>query len=361
MDSIGNIFKITSFGESHGAVVGCIISGFPAGVSIHIEEIQEAVNKRKTNQYEYSSSRHEEDIVEILSGLFEGKTLGTPIAIQIKNKNAQAQDYEELKNIYRPNHADYTTAMKYGHRDYRGGGRSSIRVTAPIVAAGDIARQFLQQLISLQVIVYVNQIGNVQIENKYDYTIFEKKNFEIKNNLNCVDDAIAEKMLLELEKVKQQGDTLGGEITCIIKNCPAGLGEPLFDKFQSIIAKAMFTINTVKSLEFGAGRKSIAMKGSEMNDEFNIINKQIVTKTNHSGGIQGGISNGQDIYFFVGFKPISSIQQVQQTVNDKLQETTIQIAGRHDVCAVPRAVSIVSAYTYLSLADMYFMNLPNVK
>lgn len=352
MNSLGNIFKVTSFGESHGSLVGCVIDGCPAGLELNFEAIQKQVLRRKTNQAFFSTARIEDDEVEILSGVFEHKTLGAPICIFIKNKDAKSTDYEALKNIYRPNHADYTNELKYGNRDYRGGGRSSIRITAPLVAAGEIANQLLHKETKITCHAFVSQIGEIGLQNPFDFSNLDLSRID-ESEVRCPDKIVSHKMFDLLSKTATDGDTLGGIITCIIKNVPTGFGEPIFGKLQAELGHAMLSINTAKGFEYGYGFASAAMKGSEYNDVFILENKEIKTESNRSGGIQGGISNGMDIYFRVAFKPISSIKQKQKSVNNEHQPVEFTIEGRHDVCAVPRAVPIVEAYAQIILADAF--------
>lgn len=352
MNTLGNQFKVSSFGESHGAYVGSVIEGCPAGLRLNMKKIQEAVDKRKTNQTVFSSTRNESDQVQIISGVFEGITLGSPICILIKNEDARSSDYDELKNIFRPGHADFSYQTKYGIRDYRGGGRSSIRLTASMVAAGEIASQLLHHFFDYENLTYVSQIGNISMSEKTD---IQKKWIDA-SVVKCPNEETTQKMLQIIEEAKQQGDTLGGAISCVLKNIPAGLGEPIFGKLQAQLAHAMMNINTAKAFEYGEGKASATMKGSQHNDLFFATEKQVKTQTNHHGGILGGISTGMDIYFSVYFKPISSIQQTQQTINQDLEETKIHIRGRHDVCAVPRAISIVEAYTHIVFADLFLQN-----
>ncbi len=348
MNSLGSIFKVTSFGESHSAMVGCVVEGVPAGLVLDMEKIQWAVDKRKTNQTNFSSTRNEADAVEIVSGVFEQKTLGSPICILIKNKDARSQDYDALKEVYRPSHADYTYEQKFGFRDHRGGGRSSFRITAPLVAAGEIANQLIQHYFPIAINAYVTQIGTVAIpENQ----MIELSEIE-KNEFRCPHAATALNMQTLIEETTLAGDTLGGVISCSIKNMPVGIGEPIFGKLNAQLAHAMLSINTVKGFEFGDGFANASLKGSESNDLFELVDGKMKTKTNHSGGIQGGISNGEDVHFRVAFKPISSIQQTQETINKDFEKQYININGRHDVCAVPRAVPVVEAYTKMVLADL---------
>lgn len=352
MNTLGNIFKVTSFGESHGSLVGCVIDGCPAGIQLNFEAIQKQVLRRKTNQAFFSTTRIEDDEVEIHSGVFEHKTLGAPICIYIKNKDAKSTDYEALKDVYRPNHADYTNEIKYGIRDYRGGGRTSIRITAPLVAAGEIANQLLQKETKISCYAFVSQIGEIGLPNPFDFSNLDLSRID-ESEVRCPDKIVSDKMLDLLSKTTIEGDTLGGIITCIIKNVPTGFGEPIFGKLQAELGQAMLSINTVKGFEYGYGFASAAMKGSEYNDVFILEDEEIKTESNRSGGIQGGISNGMDIYFRVAFKPISSIQQKQKSINTKHQPVEITIEGRHDVCAVPRAVPIVEAYAQIILADAF--------
>lgn len=350
MNTIGTQFKVTSFGESHGTLVGCVIDGCPAGLKIDTDLIQFQVNRRKTNQSSFSTSRMEDDIVEIVSGVFEGKTLGSPITLLIKNHDAKSTDYDSIKDIYRPNHADYTNELKYGFRDHRGGGRSSIRVTAPLVAAGEIANQLLKSCTQMQVKAYVSKIGHVELEEKHQYSRY--LNYDIdSNSVRCPDESKSKEMLALIEEQQLEGDTLGGVITCVIQHVEPGLGEPIFGKLQAELGHAMLSINTVKGFEYGYGFDSSSMKGSEYNDSFLVKENKVKTSTNFSGGIQGGISNGMDIYFRVGFKPISSIHQSQKSIDKEGNSRIFEIGGRHDVCAVPRAVPIVEAYTSIILAD----------
>lgn len=355
MNSLGHQFNVSSFGESHGSHVGCVIDGCPAGLVLDHEAIQYQVDRRKTNQSSFSTTRHEEDQVEIISGVFESKTTGSPITILIKNKDARSTDYNALKDVYRPNHADFTNEKKYGFRDHRGGGRSSIRITAPLVAAGEIARQLISSQCDMNTSAYVSQIGHVAMNDSCDYSSWDVKQIN-ENEVRCPDTAVANQMKSLIEDVRLSGDTLGGVIICVVQKVPVGLGEPVFGKLQAMLAHAMLSINSVKGFEYGLGFDSASKKGSEYNDPFEQQNDLIRTSTNHSGGIQGGISNGMDIYFRVAFKPISSIQQTQQTINSQGETVQLNIGGRHDVCAVPRAVPIVEAYTNIVLADALLLS-----
>lgn len=354
LNTLGHTFKVSSFGESHGAYVGCVIDACPANIAIDLDAIQHQVNRRKTAKQAFASGRQEEDTVEIVSGIFEGKTLGTPICILIRNKDARSQDYDNLKEVYRPNHADMTYDLKYGHRDHRGGGRSSIRITAPLVAAGELARQILLAELAMKEVsvkAFVSQIGSVKLQSSHQELNLSKiDDYETR----CPDEPTDHAMQALIAATQEEGDTLGGIIECVIQKLPAGIGSPVFGKLQAQLAHAMFSINTVKGFEYGDGFSSASQKGSQHNDE--ILSKEhnrANTATNHSGGIQGGISNGEEVVFRVAFKPISSMAKAQQTINTEGKPTSISIAGRHDVCAVPRAVPIVEAYTWLTLADLY--------
>ncbi len=342
-NTIGKLFTLTTFGESHGKCIGGVIDGCPPQLELDIVKIQYELERRKPKDA-YSTPRKEEDSIEFLSGIFEGKTTGTPIAFLIPNKNTREEDYSILKEIFRPSHADFAYEKKYGIRDYKGGGRASARETAARVAGGAIAKQILSQK-GICITAYVSQIGDIGLNKKY-----------VEIELSDIDSfpfyfPDKEKTILiqeYLHKCKEEGDTTGGIISCIIKNCPAGLGEPVFDKLQADLAKAMLSINAVKGFEYGSGFASAAMKGSFHNDLFN---SDFSTQTNHSGGIQGGISNGQDIYFNVAFKPIASLAKPVEAINKNGDREKILIGGRHDVCPVPRAVPIVEAMAALVLAD----------
>jgi chorismate synthase len=352
-NALGQFFSVISFGESHGPAVGCVITGVPAGIKIDTEAIQAEVNARKTANQSYTSQRREEDAVEIISGIFEGFTLGSPICIIIKNKDAKSYDYDHLKETFRPNHADFTQTAKYGLRDYRGGGRSSIRATASLVAAGAIAMQIMSQFSTSKIISFVDSIGTIQtdlpkkLNNIQQDAIYAQKYRLLENN------AAIEKLV---NQCLVEGDTLGGTIITIINDMEPGIGEPIFYKLQAALAQAMLSINTVKGFEYGDGFMASQSKGSAHNDLFILKNKNIQTLTNHSGGIQGGISNGMPILFKTAFKPISSIKKTQQTINEKGDIIALEIGGRHDVCAVPRAVPIVRAYTAIILADLILQN-----
>jgi chorismate synthase len=350
-NSLGKIFSVTSFGESHGPAVGCVIDGIPAGLLLDMQVIQHAVNLRKTNQTNYGSSRTEDDAVEIISGVYNNTTLGSPICIIIKNKDAHSADYDHLKNVYRPNHADFTTATKYGVRDHRGGGRTSIRITAPIVAAGVIALQLIQHYHAISIQSYVSSIGTVAMTKQLLQHTYEDVAIW-QSAVRCPDATTSQAMLKHIDAIAAQKDTLGGCIYTTITNTPIGIGEPIFAKLQAQLAHAMLSINTVKAFAYGDGFDASTSTGSAQSDQFITTNNSVITATNHSGGIQGGISNGMPITFTTAFKPISSIQQPQQTIDANGQATTITINGRHDVCAVTRAVPIVNAYTAIVLADL---------
>ena len=346
-NTFGNIFKITTFGESHGSAIGVIIDGCPAGLEISIEDIQIELDKRKPGQSKITTARKEDDKVEILSGIFEGKTLGTPIGLLIKNKDQKSKDYSHIKDSFRPSHADFTYQEKYGIRDFRGGGRSSARETATRVAAGAIAKKLLN-LYGISINAYVSSVKDIVLQKEYKNLDFS----EIENNIvRCPDATTAKKMISLIEKTKKTGDTVGGIISCVIQNCPIGLGEPVFDKLHAEIGKAMLSINAVKGFEFGSGFEGTKMYGSEHNDIFDVKENKVVTKTNFSGGIQGGISNGMDIYFKVAFKPVATIMQKQQSIDKDKKLIELEGKGRHDACVLPRAVPIVEAMSALVIAD----------
>lgn len=342
-NTFGKIFQLTSFGESHGEAIGGIIDGCPSELKIDFAAIQQDLNRRRPGQSIYTTQRDEADKVEFLSGVFEGKTTGTPIAFMVKNTNQQPEDYSHLAGAFRPSHADFTYHNKYGNYDYRGGGRASARETIARVVAGSIAKQILlKEGINFQ--AYVHQIGNIKAEN---LTNINLQTIE-KSPVRCPDDTASTKMMQLIEETALKGDTLGGIIYCSIKGCPEGIGEPVFDKLNADLAKAMLSINAVKGFEYGSGFTGAEMYGSQHND---IFNSNFSTKTNYSGGIQGGISNGEEIYFRVAFKPIASIMQLQQTIDKKGNAIAIEGKGRHDVCVLPRAVPIVEAMAALVIAD----------
>ena len=346
-NSYGTLFRITTFGESHGESLGGIIDGCPAGMSLDFEAIQIEMERRKPGQSSIVTQRKEDDEVQFLSGIFEGKTTGTPIGFIIPNTNQKSEDYSAIKNTYRPSHADYVYEQKYGIRDYRGGGRSSARETASRVVAGAIAKQILKDI---KINAFVSSVGNIFMEKPYqdiDFSLTES------NPVRCPDLASAEKMEAYIKEIKKQGDTVGGTITCVIQNVPIGLGEPVFDKLHAELGKAMLSINAVKGFEFGSGFCGAKMKGSEHND---LYNEDGTTKSNFSGGIQGGISNGMDIYFRIAFKPVATLIQKQAVLTNQNTIIEQQGKGRHDPCVVPRAVPIVEAMAAIVLADFYLLN-----
>jgi chorismate synthase len=346
-NSFGNLFKLTTFGESHGTAIGGIIDGCPAGLELDLNAIQRELNRRKPGQSEIVTQRKEPDEVKFLSGIFEGKTTGTPIGFTIENANQKSKDYSHIKDVYRPSHADFTYDKKYGNRDYRGGGRSSARETACRVVAGAIAKQLLK---NIKINAFTSSVGKIYIDKPYQDLDFSKIE---SNAVRCPDEAVAKKMISRIKDIKKQGDTIGGTVTCVLQNVPIGLGEPVFDKLHAELGKAMLSINAVKGFEYGSGFCGVQMKGSEHNDLFN---DDGTTKTNLSGGIQGGISNGMDIYFRVAFKPVATIMQKQNTLDNQGDIVEMQGRGRHDPCVVPRAVPIVEAMAALVIADYYLMN-----
>ena len=346
-NSFGHQFRLNTYGESHGVAIGGSIDGCPAGLEVNPDAVQQELDRRKPGQSDISTSRKESDRVEFLSGLFEGKTLGTPIAFIIRNKDSKSDDYKHLKDTFRPSHADFTYEKKYGLRDYRGGGRSSARETACRVVAGAIAKQLLKDI---RINAYVSAVGTIHLDKPYQYLDLSLTESNI---VRCPDPDTADRMIEHITTVKEEGDSLGGIISCVIQGVPAGLGQPVFDKLQAELGKAMLSINAVKGFEYGSGFAGAAMKGSEHND---IFVPGGTTNSNHSGGIQGGISNGQDIYFNVAFKPVATIMKDQQSVDKAGNEVTIKGKGRHDPCVVPRAVPIVEAMAALVLADQYLMN-----
>lgn len=349
-NSFGNLFRVTTFGESHGRAIGGVLDGCPAGIALDLSLIQKDLDRRKPGQSAIVTQRKEPDEVEIYSGMFEGKTTGTPIGFAIHNTNQKSKDYGHIKDSYRPSHADYVYDKKYGFRDYRGGGRSSARETASRVVAGAIAKQFLQDV---EITAYVSQVGNLKLEKSYSELNLSAAE---KNAVRCPDPEMASKMEAYIKEIKKQGDTIGGVITCVAKNVPVGWGEPAFDKLHAELGKAMLSINAVKGFEYGSGFNGVTMKGSEHNDPFNSDGS---TKTNYSGGIQGGISNGMDIYFNVAFKPVATVIQGYETIDRKGNMVKTQGKGRHDPCVVPRAVPIVEAMTALVLADYKLLSRTN--
>ena len=346
-NSFGNIFRLTSFGESHGKGVGGVIDGFPAGIVIDEEFVQQELNRRRPGQSILTTARKEADKVEFLSGIFEGKSTGCPIGFIVWNENQHSNDYNNLKNVYRPSHADYTYTVKYGIRDHRGGGRSSARETISRVVAGALAKLALHQL-GINITAYTSQVGPIKLEgtySDYDLDLIET------NDVRCPDPKTASEMETLIAEVKSKGDTIGGVITCVAKGVPVGLGEPVFGKLHAALGHAMLTINAVKGFEYGDGFNAAFFRGSERNDRFFNDNGHINTRTNNSGGIQGGISNGQDIYFRVAFKSVATILMEQETVNMEGEDTILKARGRHDPCVLPRAVPIVESMTAMTLLD----------
>lgn len=349
-NTFGNRLTLTTFGESHGNAIGGILDGCPAGLTIDFKAIQSELDRRKPGQSKLVTQRKEADEVQFLSGIFEGKTTGTSIGFIIKNSNQKSKDYEHLRDVYRPSHADFTYDKKYGHRDFRGGGRSSARETANWVVAGAIAKQIIKDI---QINAFTSTVGAITIDKPYQETDFSQTDT---NAVRCPDAKTAKKMEELILKVKKEGDTVGGKITCVVQNVPIGLGEPIFNKLQAQLAKAMFSINAVKGFEYGTGFCAAAMKGSEHNDLFN---PDGTTQQNMSGGIQGGISNGMDIYFRVGFKPVATLMQDQESIDKDGNKVIVKGKGRHDACVVPRAVPVVEAMTALVLADFWLMDSKN--
>jgi chorismate synthase len=350
---IGKIFRLTSFGESHGLCVGGVLDGCPAGLKLDLNLVQQELDRRRPGQSSITTSRKESDQVQFLSGIFNGKTLGSPIAFQIQNEDSKSNDYSHLASSFRPSHADFTYAIKYGIRDHRGGGRSSARETVVRVVAGAIAKQVLQTL-GIHIYAYVSSVGDIFMDKAH--TDLDLSTID-SNIVRCPDPIIAKQMISLINSVRDKGDTLGGQVTGIAKGIPIGLGAPVFDKLHADLAKAMMSINAAKGFEYGGGFAMCRKRGSQVNDVFIQQQGQIKTKTNHSGGIQGGISNGEDLYFNVAFKPVSTIMQDQFSVNDNGEEVLIKGKGRHDPCVVPRAVPIVEAMTAMVLLDHYLRNL----
>ncbi len=347
----GKIFSITTFGGSHGVAIGVTINGCPAGIPIDMAFIQSELSRRKPGQSKITTQRKEEDEVEILSGVFEGLSTGTPIGLLIRNKDQKSKDYSHIAEKFRPSHADYTYHEKYGVRDYRGGGRSSARETAARVAAGAVAKLMLKEF-GISFHAYVSQVGTLKLEKSYEQLDLSKTE---DNAVRCPDPEMAQQMFDYIDDVRKSQDTVGGVVTGVIKGVPVGLGEPVFDKLHAELGKAMLSINAVKGFEYGSGFEGIKMKGSAHNDAFYVEDGTVKTKTNLSGGIQGGISNGQDIYFNVAFKPVATIMQDQASIDTQGNEVTVSGKGRHDPCVVPRAVPIVEAMAALVIADFYLI------
>lgn len=352
-NTFGNLFRLTTFGESHGKAVGGIVDGFPAGIDIDLEFIQNELARRRPGQSRITTDRKEPDEVELLSGVFEGKSTGTPIAFEVRNTNQHSKDYDNMRQLFRPSHADFTYYNKYGVRDHRGGGRSSARITIARCVGGGLAKLALQQL-GISVTAYTSQVGDIKLEK--DYHLYDLGTIE-DNPVRCPDQAKAKQMEELIAGVKAQGDTVGGIITCVIKGCPIGLGEPEFGKLHAALGGAMLSINAVKGFEYGEGFDCATAKGSELNDVFINQNGKISTSTNHSGGIQGGISNGQDIYFRVAFKPVATLLMKQNTVTIEGIPTELNARGRHDPCVLPRAVPIVEAMAAMVILDNYLLNM----
>lgn len=346
-NTFGTLFTLTTFGESHGEAIGGIIEGCPPGIAVNLNSIQEELNRRKPGQSAIVSQRKEADQVDFHSGFFEGKTTGMPIGFSIKNTNAKSKDYSHLKDTYRPSHADFTYQKKYGIRDYRGGGRSSARETACWVVAGALAKQLMP---TVSIHAFTSSVGDIYLKKPYQDLDFSQTET---NEVRCPDTETASKMIDRIKAIRKEGDTIGGTVTCVVKQVPIGLGEPVFNKLHAQLAKAMLSINAVKGFEYGSGFCGTHMKGSEHNDAFNPDGS---TKTNLSGGIQGGISNGMDIYFRVAFKPVATVMQSQESLNTSGEIVPLQGKGRHDPCVVPRAVPIVEAMTALVLVDFYLLN-----
>ena len=352
-NSFGNIFRLTSFGESHGAGIGGVIDGMPAGIEVDMDFIQSELDRRRPGQSRLTTARQEADQVEVLSGVFEGRTTGQPIGFLVRNTNQHSDDYEEMRHTFRPSHADFTYTEKYGLRDHRGGGRSSARETISRVVAGAFAKLALRQLgISIQ--AYTQQVGDIVLTGTYeDYDL----SLTEQNDVRCPDPATAERMANLISRVKAEGDTIGGVIACVVQGCPVGLGEPAFGKLHAELAHAMLGINAAKGFEYGMGFAGVAQRGSEQNDIFMPDEDGgITTRTNNSGGIQGGISNGQDIHFRIAFKPVATLLREQETVTDKGEPTTLKARGRHDACVLPRAVPVVEAMAAIVLLDNYLLN-----
>jgi chorismate synthase len=351
-NSYGKAFTISTFGESHGPGIGVVIDGCPSGLELDMDKIRLEMQRRKPGQSRLTTQRKEEDEIQILSGVFEGRTTGTPLCIFIPNENQKPKDYAHLEQTFRPSHADYTYQTKYGIRDFRGGGRSSARETAARVAAGAVAKQILETA-GIKILAYVQQVGFIKVEKSY-----QELNLELteSNDVRCPDMETALEMENLIDTVRKEKDTIGGLVRCICTGVPVGLGEPVFDKLHAELGKAMLSINAVKGFQIGSGFSSLGMRGSEHNDEFYSENGQIRTRTNHSGGVQGGISNGEDIYFDVAFKPVATIMQDQNSVDADGNPVVVEGKGRHDPCVLPRAVPIVEAMAALVLVDFWLRN-----
>lgn len=351
-NTFGNIFTLTTFGESHGAAVGGVVDGMPAGIDIDLDFIQQELNRRRPGQSHITTSRNEADRVELLSGVFEGKSTGCPIGFVVRNANQHSADYDNMKDLFRPSHADYTYYNKYGIRDHRGGGRSSARITISRCVGGALAKLALKKL-GISVRAYTSQVGNIRLDN--DYACYDLAQTE-SNIVRCPDLQKAKEMESLIASVKESGDTIGGTITCVISGCPVGLGEPEFDKLHAVLGYAMLGINAVKGIEFGAGFAGCEHRGSEMNDIFSIENGKVQTRSNNSGGIQGGISNGNDIYFRIAFKPVATILREQETIDINGNRIEFKAQGRHDPCVLPRAVPVVEAMAAMVILDHFLLN-----
>ena len=353
-NSFGHIFTLTTFGESHGEAIGGVVDGMPAGIDIDVDFIQEELNRRRPGQSHITTDRKESDCVELLSGVFEGKSTGTPIGFLVRNANQHSQDYENMRCLFRPSHADFTYYSKYGIRDHRGGGRSSARITISRCVAGALAKLALRQ-IGVTICAYTSQVADIALDK--DYTKYNLSLAET-NIVRCPDLDKARQMEELISRVKADGDTLGGVITCVIKGCPVGLGEPEFGKLHASLGAAMLSINAAKGFEYGDGFDCVLTRGSEQNDILKVRNngtERQETLTNHSGGIQGGISNGQDIFFRVAFKPVATVLKEQKTIDLEGNETTLRARGRHDPCVLPRAVPIVEAMAAMTILDHYLI------
>ena len=351
MNTFGNIFRLTTFGESHGEAIGGVVDGMPPGIDIDMAFIQQELNRRRPGQSRITTSRQEADQVELLSGIFEGKSTGCPIGFIVRNQNQHSQDYENMRSLFRPSHADYTYYHKYGIRDHRGGGRSSARITISRCVGGALAKLVLQKK-GITVQAYTSQVGHIALER--DYHLYDLSQTET-NAVRCPDPQKAAEMEALITKVKGEGDTIGGIITGVVKGCPAGLGEPEFDKLHAALGKAMLSINAVKGFEYGEGFAGVTARGSEQNDIFRNQDGKVTTATNHSGGIQGGISNGQDIYFRVAFKPVATILREQETIDLEGNPTIFTAKGRHDPCVLPRAVPVVEAMAAMTILDFFLL------
>lgn len=348
MFDLGNFLTLSTFGESHGAAYGGIINNFPAGLAVDLDKVQQELDRRKPGQSAIVTQRKESDTVKFLSGIFDGKTTGTPIGFTIENENQKSKDYDHISKAYRPSHADFTYDQKFGHRDYRGGGKSSARETVNWVVAGSLAKQLLPQ--NVEINAYVSSVGEIFCEKPYQDLDFSKTE---SNDVRCPDPETAEKMISKIKEIKKEGNTIGGTITCVIRNLPVGIGEPVFGKLQAELAKAMLNINACKGFEYGSGFCGAKMTGKDHNDLFN---EDFSTKTNLSGGIQGGISNGMDVYFRVAFKPVATILRPQESMDKDGNPVIVEGKGRHDPCVLPRAVPVVENLAAFVLADLFLIN-----